>query len=119
MSVIWWATDRATEPPVIEMLSREDRKITVGLSSAVSDGAAILIPGMSAEVRHYRHGTLIDPDPKSAILSFDAPTKVVAQKIDAGLLPINEPCVLIITFDVSTAGGIETRSVYVILEVSR
>jgi hypothetical protein len=100
------------------MISTENRNVTVGLSGAVSDGATILIPGMTASVVHYRHGTVIDPDPKSAPIGYDAPTKVASQKIDASLLPKHEPCILFIAFDANTTAGIERRSVYVLLLVN-
>lgn len=115
MTLLWWANERSTEPPVVRMLPDEDRKITVGLSSAISAGEAILTSNMEAEVYHYRHGTVIDPTPKSAILSYDGQTKVAAQKINSSLLPPNVPCVLVISFDVNTAGGNERRSVFIIL----
>jgi hypothetical protein len=117
MPIQWFANDRSTEPPKINLISSEQRKVAVGLADAIGAGEAILSGTMDIQILNWRTMLPIVPDPLVGNLSYDDPTKTVAQEVDASLLPLREACAMVVSFDVSYGLGTERRSSYVILVV--
>jgi hypothetical protein len=113
----FWVSDRTTEPPIITLLSTEDRKITIGLASALATGETIQGATLVASLLDWRTRVAVDPAALVGIPAYNATTKNATQRIDASNLPVREHVALQMTFTVTFSGGSETRAVYVILWV--
>ena len=113
----WWAGDRATAPARITIISREQRQLTIGLSPAVAVDETVDGNSLEATVVRWRDTLTIDPSPVVLPIAYDGGTNVAGVTINGSALPRTEPCALILTFDVTTAAGVEQRAVYVALDV--
>jgi hypothetical protein len=108
----FWSGERTTAPPIVELVSTENRKISVGLGAVLVAGETIQDNTITPVVRNWRTQQPIDPDPIVLPISYDAVLKTAAVRIDASLLPLREHAVLVITFNVTSPAGTETRAVY-------
>ena len=117
LSTDWWATDRTTKPPQIILISDEERRVSVGLTSAIVSGETIDGGSLAAVIYNYRTNLALDPSPLVGNPSYNSTSKVASAKIDASKLPRNDPCALVFSFTVNTSVGPETRSAFVILMV--
>jgi hypothetical protein len=112
-----WAGSRSTKPPIIELLSTDNRAISVNLSAAVVSGETIQGASLVASVSNYRTGLPIAPSPIVPPPAYNATSKIAAATINGSLLPRNEPCALTFSFAVTGPSPTETRSVFVVLWV--
>lgn len=119
MTDMWWAGDRATRPPLLELIQTENRYVVIGLAAALAAGETIEndLNQMAILAYTYRTKEPIDPLALSAPLAYDPSTKTVRQKIDASKLPLQVPIVLGVKFRVNGLAGPETRSVWMALRV--
>lgn len=117
MGTDWFATDRVTAPPMLDMGSRESRTVAVSLAPALATGETVVGGSVVVDVVNWRTMLPIDPSPLVGLPGYDAVTKIAAQKVDASKLPPRTHCAFRVQFGVTSVAGTETRSVYVILRV--
>lgn len=115
MSSDWWRGDRVTNPPLVNLLAGENRRLSISLATMLGVGESTSLVGMTANVYNWRTRQIIIPSPITDPLTYDSGTKTVSLKIDASLLPVREHLSLVITCDVSSPAGSDRRAVYTIL----
>jgi hypothetical protein len=108
MTLMFWTSDRATEPPMIELLATEDRKIAIGLSASLAAGESVVDGTIESDLALWRNS-----------VATDQTALIASQRVDASKLPVRDPVTLRLTFQANTPAGIDFRAVYVVLYVSR
>jgi hypothetical protein len=116
MTLLWWAGERTSEPPLVELLSTENRGVSISIVDALNEGESVL-GTPTVEVVNWRTEV---PYPLALEGSpiYNSGTKVVTQKILASELPLREHVAMRVSFVANYAGGTDVRSAVIALFVT-